>query len=230
MQQLISPSSSYNAVRNHTVKAAPMSGETFGALINLSGRRRFTSQRIVLYAVLASLEHDKAFEKATEALDLFMDAHNRLVNGGHDLPGVFGEALPAAYFGTLAGDQKIRDFGALARRALDATRAKSRQAPALLEQLIESATPMLAILNQFTQIYEEESKRHSQNAKKQMGELMGEMKTISKQARLVAFNAQIVAARAGHTGREFAAVANVLSDITGQMDEFILQAAVKAAQ
>ena len=29
-----------------------LSGEVFGALINLSGRRRFTSQRIVLYALL----------------------------------------------------------------------------------------------------------------------------------------------------------------------------------
>lgn len=36
--------------------AAPKStaGELYGKLINLSGRRRFTSQRVVLYAVLAS--------------------------------------------------------------------------------------------------------------------------------------------------------------------------------
>jgi hypothetical protein len=226
MIELTSP----RATRHIAKKAPPKSGETFGALINLSGRRRFTSQRIVLYAVLASMHHDHAFEKATEALGLFVDAHIRLVEGGDDLPGVFGDALPAAYFGTLNGDKQIRDFAALAQRTLDAQTMNSRQAPALLEQLIQAATPMLAVLNQFTQIYEEESKRHSQTAKKQMSELMGEIKTISKQARLVAFNAQIVAARAGHTGREFAAVASVLSDITGQMDDFIVQAVNTASQ
>ena len=36
-------------------EAKALSGEVFGAMINLSGRRRFTSQRIVLYAVLGVL-------------------------------------------------------------------------------------------------------------------------------------------------------------------------------
>ncbi|HZX25792.1 MAG TPA: methyl-accepting chemotaxis protein, partial [Telluria sp.] len=34
--------------------ASTLSGDLFGRLINLAGRRRFTSQRLVLHAVLAS--------------------------------------------------------------------------------------------------------------------------------------------------------------------------------
>jgi hypothetical protein len=37
------------------VARAILSEEAFGALINLSSRRRFTSQRLVLYAMLAAL-------------------------------------------------------------------------------------------------------------------------------------------------------------------------------
>ena len=35
--------------------ASELCGEVFGTLINLSGRRRFTSQRVVLYALLAGM-------------------------------------------------------------------------------------------------------------------------------------------------------------------------------
>jgi hypothetical protein len=45
---------------------------------------------------------------------------------------------------------------------------------------------------------------------------------------VVSFNAQIMAARAGQHGREFAVVANVLSDITGEIDGLTRKAAVLA--
>jgi methyl-accepting chemotaxis protein len=48
-----------------------------------------------------------------------------------------------------------------------------------------------------------------------------EIETIAKQAKMVAFNARIVAARAGFAGREFAVVAGVLSNITGEIDDMV---------
>ena len=48
---------------------------------------------------------------------------------------------------------------------------------------------------------------------------------MAREAKVVAFNAQVMAARAGQHGREFAVVAQVLSGITQQVDGLSLRAA-----
>lgn len=212
-----------------TATAAPfapakLSGDVFGALINLSGRRRFTSQRVVLYAVLASMGHEDAVATARETLALFREAHLTLVEGKGGLPGIFCEQLRDAYFGILQGDRVIRDFIELAGNTLDAIVAGGRGAPAMLDELVKSATPLLSVLNGLTLVYEEQSKRHAQAQRKQLQVMMGDIKTIAKQARMVAFNAQIVAARAGTAGKEFAVVASVMTGITGEIDDLVHQA------
>lgn len=204
--------------------APKLSGEVYGALINVSGRRRFTSQRVVLYAVLASLGHDNAIDTSREALKLFRDAHTVLVEGDSQLPGVFCDELKDAYFGQTQGDRHIREFIGLAERTLDAIRAGSSQAKSLLDELVRSATPMLAVLNRITQVYEELAKRNALQVKKHLQGIMNDIKSIAKQARMVSFNAQIVAARAGQAGREFSVVAGVLTDITGEIDDLVHEA------
>ncbi len=201
-----------------------LSGDMFGALINLSGRRRFTSQRVVLYAVLASMGRDDAVTVARDTLAAFRDAHVTLVEGKHGLPGIFCSQLQEAYFGTLQGDKIIRDFMDLAEGALDAIVGEGRGAPAMLDELVRSATPLLSLLNGLTLVYEEQAKRHAQLQRRQMQDLMGDIKTIAKQARMVAFNAQIVAARAGQAGKEFAVVAGVMTSITGEIDDLVHKA------
>ncbi|MBI1891519.1 MAG: type IV pili methyl-accepting chemotaxis transducer N-terminal domain-containing protein [Burkholderiales bacterium] len=208
------------------VKQPKLSGEIFATLINLAGRRRFTSQRLVLHAVLASLGHEGALQIAKDALKLFHEAHLALVQGNGDLPGVFCESLRAAYFEPAQGDKRIRDFISLAKRTLEAIDAEMRQAPALLEELVSMATPLLNTVNQLTSIYEQESKRHSLMLKKQRVNMMTDIERIARQARMVSFNAQIVAARAGLAGREFSVVAGELSNITGELDELV-QAALE---
>jgi hypothetical protein len=201
-----------------------LSGDVFGALINLLGRRRFTSQRVVLYAVLASLGHEGAARTARETLEAFRDAHLTLVEGKRGLPGVFCRQLEDAYFGTLEGDQKIRSFIHLAETTLDAITGNERGAPLLLEELVAAATPLLSVLNGLTLVYEEQAKRHAQLQRRQMQDMMGDIKTIARQARMVAFNAQIVAARAGQAGKEFAVVAGTMTNITGEIDELVQSA------
>lgn len=205
--------------------AAPkLSGEVFATLINLSGRRRFTSQRVVLYAVLAAGKDPAATAIANDALKLFRDAHTALVKGNDNVPGIFCPALEEAYFGREQGDRKIREFIELAERALHAIESGWRQASPLLDELIACTTPLLAVLNSLTAIYEKEARNHASRAKSQLLDVMGEIKTISKQAHMVAFNAQIIAARAGTAGREFSVVATVLTGITGEIDKLLQSA------
>jgi hypothetical protein len=209
-------------------EAPPLSGEVFGALINLSGRRRFTSQRLVLYAVLAGQGQPGALETAREALALFRGAHSTLVDGSDTLPGIFCPELQDAYFGKAGGDARIRAFIDLAEHTLDATERAGASAAALLAQLVEMTTPVLALLNQITAIYEDQSRCHAVQMKKQLRGVITDIETIAKQAKMVSFNARIVAARAGFAGREFSVVAGVLSNITGEIDDMV-KAALSAA-
>ena len=128
-----------------------------------------------------------------------------------------------AYYGKPDGARQIKDFIDLAQRALD----RGRAGPAL-EQLVETATPVLAVLNQLTAIYEEQSKQHAVLMKKQLRGVITDIETIARQAKMVTFNARVVAARAGHAGREFAVVAGVLSNITTEIDDMV-KAALQAA-
>ncbi len=206
----------------------PLSGEVFGMLINLSGRRRFTSQRLVLYAVLGAQGRENATSTAREALKLFRDAHQLLMRPSGQLPGVFCGELEQAYFGTQEGDRKIRHFMDLAERALNAIDDKLRHAPQLLEELVDGTTALLAVLNQLTAIYEAESKKHARLMHAQLHGVMTDIETIAREAKMVAFNARIVAARAGEAGKEFSVVAGVLSRITGEIDDLVKAALEEA--
>lgn len=207
-----------------------ISGDTFAKMINLSGRRRFTSQRVVLYTVLAAQKVPDALATAREALGLFRAAHSALFEQSADMPGLFSPALREAYIGPAQGHQRMLDFMALADRTLHAIESGwQRQVPGLLEQLVESTTPLLATLNAMTALYEQEAREHAQAMEHKLHSAMGEIRTISKQAQVVAMNARIVAARAGDVGREFAVVATELISITKNIDTVLQGAMDKAA-
>ncbi|HEV6967333.1 MULTISPECIES: type IV pili methyl-accepting chemotaxis transducer N-terminal domain-containing protein [Roseateles] len=208
--------------------APAASGELFGKTINLSGRRRFTSQRVVLYAVLAAQGREGALATARDALATFGEAHGALLQGELS-PEALGGDLAAAYFGADGAQARIDAFIALAGRTLDAIAAASPGAPTLLESLVEAATPLLATLNRLTQIYEDLARQQAASAKRQLSAVMGDIELIAKHARIVSFNAQVVAARAGASGREFAVVSGELTQITGKLDGLVREAVRSAA-
>ncbi len=217
MLQLEKTTSGQSAPAAYTATTA-MSGDVFGTLINLSGRRRVTSQRVILYAVLASMAHADALAEGRAALALFTDAHTTLIHGKGNLPGVFSDDLRQAYFGPGRADARIQEFITLAQQTLDAIESNARPAPILLDRLVKAADPMLALFNHLTLIYEQESQHHAAAVKRELADLMRNMKSISNEARMVSVNAQIVAARAGAAGNEFSVVARALSEITGKID------------
>jgi len=205
---------------------APLSGETFATYINLSGRRRFTSQRVVLYALLACSKDPAAIGVAKEALGLFSGAHSQLIKGGNGVPLFMSPALHEAYYGAAKGNEKIVDYIKLAERVFAGIEAGwKHQTDVLMDELIGSTTPLLAVLNTLTSLYETEARNHAKEMERQLLGAMEEIKTISKHAQIVALNARIVAACAGKAGLEFSVVANELIGITSEI-ETVLQSAM----
>jgi hypothetical protein len=203
------------------MSTAAVTGEVYSRLINLSGRRRFTSQRVVLFAVLCLQEREGALEASQEALAVFCAAHRALTRGGDGLPGLFCAALRTAHEGPGA---TIDAFVALAERAHDALARRARSAPDLVGQLVDCATPLLAALNAITQVYEDLGREHARQERQRMASVMGEIQQIARQARIVSFNAQVIAARAAGGGREFSVVAGELLRITSRIDELVHEA------
>jgi hypothetical protein len=213
--------------RPHRAEPKAVSSETFSSLINLAGRQRMLSQRIILNAILATQQHEEAVAVAEQALSLFETSHGELVHGSPLLPGVFFPTLHAIYFGEAQADKRIRAFILQARSAISALGTQA--AVAEVEALGKQATPLVNLLNQITQVYEAEAKQHAHAQQKEHRALMGNIQQIAKQAKIVSVNAQIMAARAGEAGKEFSVVAGVLTTITGELDELIVSA-MKSAQ
>ncbi|MGO4332934.1 methyl-accepting chemotaxis protein [Cupriavidus sp. 2TAF22] len=200
---------------------AEVSAETIGGLINLSGRQRMLSQRIVLQLLLASRGDTAALDIARKCLSMFESAHSDLVTGNERLPGAFSGALQQLYFGSPRADARIREFIDQVRTAIDAPLADTSRRAQSLDMLVAQATPMLELLQSVTQAYQEEMHRCEVAVRKRHADLVERLSGISMQANIVAMNARISAARAGEYGREFAVITLVLADIIKEMDQLI---------
>lgn len=212
------------------ISTQELTGDMLAQRINLSGSRRFTSQRVVLYAMLAANNYPNADCIAEEALNRFREAHTTLIKGNKMLPGVLSEELQEAYFGASCSNEKILNFISLAERALFGIASGWRhQVPALLNELVEASSLVLTDLNLLTAIYEREARSNAQQVECQLHEAMDEIKTISKRAQVVAINARIVAAHAGHSGVAFGVVATELITMTADIDTIVDAAMAKAA-
>jgi hypothetical protein len=201
-----------------------ISNEIISTLINLSGRQRMLSQRIVLNAVLSTQGQPEKLLLAEESLHLFSNTHTILVHGDHIHPGIFFKELHEAFYGPSKCDEFIKTFIKQAEQVIAACKSNSSELNDQILKLGEMATSIVSLLSDVTLAYENESKRRAKARTKQQLELMTSIQKIAKEARIVSFNAQVIAARAGDSGREFSVVASVLTDITEKMDNLAVAA------
>lgn len=215
--------------------ATPPDGERLSALINMAGRQRMLSQRLVLHAVLA------AQQQATQALaglghatlpalPVFRDtlermarSHERLAHGGGEWPGAFSEGLRQVYFAPRNADARIRDFLGLAQQVLNGLEGRRANVDAIVQELVADATPILELLNELTLAHEAEAALRARQERTRHQELMERLQAVAREAKVVAFNAQVAAHRAGSHGPEFGVVAARMGVITEEMEKLLLQ-------
>jgi hypothetical protein len=199
-------------------QAGQASPEVFGPLINLAGRQRMLSQRIVLYAMLSAQGDASSLTTAGEALELFRGSHLKLLRSRENMPPAAASALQEAFFGAQGADAPIREFMRLAEDTLTAVAAGGAAARRLLPSLVARATPTLGLLNTLTQTFETLGRQQAVLEQQHRAALIAQIQRIASEARIVSLNARVIAARSGTDGREFAVVAGVLSGISEQIE------------
>jgi methyl-accepting chemotaxis protein len=198
-----------------------VSGQVIGELIKLAGRQRMLSQRIALHVLLASHGDSGALAVVRACLATFVQAHADLVSGNERLPGVFSEALRELYFGNRKADERIRQFIVSVNQAVTSVESGHAHDQAEVDALVSQASPLLELLQDITLAYQHEMRGIEAAALKRQTDIAERLGSISMQANIVALNARISAARAGHFGREFAVITTVLADIIKEMDALI---------
>lgn len=223
------PVTSFNPLAVPTLRKAALPAHIQGlSLVNLAARQRMLSQRMILQTLLASRGDAQKFEAAQRSLQVFTDSQQHLMGTLQQLEKAAAEKIESTYHGPRGVGPVITEFMQLMQRTLEQIK---RQAPSVAESLIELVgltDRILEALNTATTAFDEVSKAKSEAMMKELAGIVGDIQSVAKEAKVVSFNAQIMAARAGQHGREFAVVANVLSDITGEIDGLTRKAAVLA--
>lgn len=195
------------------------------SLVNLAARQRMLSQRMILQTLLAARGDAQKLEAAKRSLQIFSESQQHLLDTLQQLEKAAAEKIDATYHGPHGVGPVITEFMQLMQRTLAQIEG---QAPGVADSLIELVgltDRILEALNTATTAFDEVGKAKSEAMLKELAGIVGDIQSVAK---VVSFNAQIMAARAGQHGREFAVVANVLSDITGEIDGLTRKAAVLA--
>ncbi|WP_428002071.1 methyl-accepting chemotaxis protein [Acidovorax sp.] len=201
---------------------APRDGEM--SLFNLAARQRMLSQRMVLQTVLATRGSDLHLKAARSSLALFSESHAKLVDTPRHLDVTMGERIRTTYQGSAGVGPTIDAFMQQVERTLELAERQSPRVEEALARLVEITDGALDALNTATTAFDQLGKAKSETLMKELAGIVASIQTVAREAKVVSFNAQVMAARAGQHGREFAVVANVLSGITNEIDGLSLQA------
>ncbi|MFO6420578.1 methyl-accepting chemotaxis protein [Hylemonella sp. W303a] len=198
------------------------------SLVNLSARQRMLSQRMILQTLLASRGDARKLEDAQRSLRVFTESQQHLQDTVQTLDPPSAEKIANTYHGPKGVGPVIAAFMQLMQRTLEQIERKSSGVEDSMLELVGLIDRVLEVLNIATTAFDEVTKAKSDTMMTELVGIVGDIQSVAKEAKVVSFNAQIMAARAGQHGREFAVVANVLSDITGEIDRLTRQAVTLA--
>lgn len=184
------------------------------SLVNLAARQRMLSQRLALQILLAAQAREGMEQAAHATLALFADSQTRLLATVRALPAADAAALNAVYDGPNGAQRLIDTFIRQARDALAPGPLQHRA----LAWLVDHIDDVLAALNSATTAFDQISSRKEASLMKELRGIVGDIQSVAREAKVVSFNAQVIAARAGTVGREFAVVASTLSNISTEVD------------
>ncbi len=200
------------------------SGEADISLVNLAARQRMLSQRIVLQTILAVQGEAAQARAARQTLQTFETSQARLVQTPRHLDAASAREVDAMYHGPRGVGTTIDAFARQARATLDLADQSSARAADALAPLVAATDGVLEALNAATTVFDQIQRRQSEAMMGELSGIVASIQTVAREAKVVSFNAQVMAARAAAHGREFAVVANVLSGITAEIDRLSLQA------
>ena len=190
-------------------------------LINLCGRQRMLSQRLMLHLVLGAQGDSAALAIARDALNLFSDCHAVLSRGKGILPAPWTAALRDAFFGLQGADAPLRAFMTMSREVLEriesgAGHSLDGQLSPELVALVTHSTTVLAHLNHLTHCYEAAAHDAARHQRQQLHDLIERIRDIARDARAASQDAQLSAADQ-HAVSTLDDVARGLTDISSQI-------------
>ncbi len=210
--------------------AATPSNSAGISTVNLAARQRMLSQRVILQTVLA-LQGDKdKLLAAQRTLALFSESQDALLQVSKTLDAASAHKVDAIYHSSHGVGGTIQQFTTLVRTALEYIAHRDSRQAATVAQLVDHTDPVLEALNKATTVFDEIGKTKSDSMMRELSGIVGDIQNVAREAKVVSFNALVIAARAGNFGREFAVVANVLTGITGKIDGLSREAIVLAGR
>lgn len=198
------------------------------SLVNLAARQRMLSQRMILQTVLAAQGDGARLAAAQRSLQMFSESQQHLQHTGDHLDPEGARRIHNTYEGPQGVGPAVQAFIGLMHNALRQIETNGARKADTLAELVAQTDRILEALNTATTAFDAVARARSDAMMKELTGIVGDIQNVAKEAKVVSFNAQVVAARAGTHGREFAVVANVLSDITGEIDALTRKAAVLA--
>lgn len=195
--------------------ASPMS------TVNMAARQRMLSQRLALQILLAERGIPGQLQAAEDSLKLFTSSHAKLVEFGRSGSSEEAQKVDDVYGRQRVGDV-VQGFVQRCERALATLRLPAERR-GRIDDVYDGLDDVLKALNVATTVFDEITTRREQRMMSELKGIVTDIQQVARQAKIVSFNAQVIAARAGDAGREFGVVASTLSGISGEVDRLAVK-------